>query len=168
MRTYLPLLDPITIADYPYGFALRTSITYQIEYKKGKGYRLSTTTVNPKTGKLNKPKLSTYHSFARLYREDDIGYIKLDAFEPYSIEDYEKAMASGIFEGIHKDTYDHEKRMAYTVFQSVRWECTYCGITNSNPVIPKKLTPEQVELLKLWSYEANKKVLSEIRSTQSE
>ena len=48
------------VDDYPYGFQLRTQIKYWLEYKAGKGWRFVSQTVNPKTGRSNKPKASTY------------------------------------------------------------------------------------------------------------
>lgn len=172
MKNFLPLLDPVTVNDYPYGFNQRTSITYQIEYKKGKGYRILSTTINPKTDKPNKPKASTYSSFRRLYRDTETNHIKSYGFNPYDIEGYETALASGLFEGITPDIYDHKKIMARVVFNSIKWECTYVGMSINwadpkNPVTPKTLTPEQLESLKLIDYETNKKILQDIRSTES-
>ena len=47
------------VADYPYGFRLRTNIRYWIETTKA-GDRFCAQTLNPKTGAWNKPKKSTY------------------------------------------------------------------------------------------------------------
>jgi len=55
------LLEPgktITISDYPYGY-LRTDIKYSVETTK-RGDRFVSQTLNPKNGKWNKPKKSTY------------------------------------------------------------------------------------------------------------
>ena len=46
--------------DYPYGFILRTEMHYFVEQNK-KGWRAVTQSLNPKTGKMNKPKQGTYH-----------------------------------------------------------------------------------------------------------
>lgn len=48
------------VGDYPYGFKLRTNIYYWVEFRVGKGYRFRAVTRNPKNGKMNKPKYSTY------------------------------------------------------------------------------------------------------------
>jgi hypothetical protein len=57
--------------DYPYG-RLRTRMDFYTEFnftttKKGvnnyKGFRSARQTINPKTGRINKPKFSTYHDF---------------------------------------------------------------------------------------------------------
>lgn len=50
------------VDDYPYGYTLRTQIRYWIETKKNFGQRFVSQTLNPKTGKWNKPKASTYHA----------------------------------------------------------------------------------------------------------
>jgi len=47
------------VDDYPYGFRLRTEIRYWIETTK-RGDRFCAQTLNPKTGRWNKPKKSTY------------------------------------------------------------------------------------------------------------
>jgi len=48
------------VDDYPYGFTTRTSIRYWVETKAKLGQRFVSQTLNPKTGKWNKPKASTY------------------------------------------------------------------------------------------------------------
>lgn len=57
---YHPTHEKVVVKDYPYGFKLRTTMTHWVEFKKGHGFRHVTQTVNPKTGKLNKPKEGTY------------------------------------------------------------------------------------------------------------
>jgi hypothetical protein len=54
------------VDDYPYGFRLRCSIRYWLEYKKSHGYRFVSQTSNPKKpGTVwNKPKAGTYVPFA--------------------------------------------------------------------------------------------------------
>lgn len=48
------------VDDYPYGYTLRTTIRYWVETKKNFGQRMVSQTVNPKNGRLNKPKAGTY------------------------------------------------------------------------------------------------------------
>ena len=62
------------VDDYPYGFRLRTSIRYWIETTKH-GDRFVSQTVNPKTGRWNKPKASTYVGVAVLTRDPSNGHI---------------------------------------------------------------------------------------------
>lgn len=72
------------VKDYPYGFRLRTSIFYWIESKEGKGDRLCSYTINPKNGRKNAVKCSTYSAFMYMYINED-GHVKresIDAYEP--------------------------------------------------------------------------------------
>jgi hypothetical protein len=64
------------VEDYPYGRTVRTTIRYWIESVPRKGDRFCSQTLNPKTGRWNKPKKSTYSDVMFLYREADTGYIK--------------------------------------------------------------------------------------------
>lgn len=68
------------VADYPYGFKLRTSIRYWIEGNARKGYRNVSQTLSPKTGAWNKPKASTYSPLLAQYLESDTGYVKFAAW----------------------------------------------------------------------------------------
>lgn len=72
----LEILNGIQTTDnYPYG-RLRCTRTTELEYKKGRGYRVAHTTTNPKTGRINKPKRSTYSEFMTLYKDEETGYTK--------------------------------------------------------------------------------------------
>ena len=48
------------VDDYPYGFRLRTKIRYWVETDERRGQRMVSQTLNPKNGRWNKPKTSTY------------------------------------------------------------------------------------------------------------
>jgi hypothetical protein len=71
------------VDDYPYGFRLRCSIRYWLEYKKGHGFRLVSQTTNPKKpGTVwNKPKAGTYHAFAVMVLNDE-GHVTIHTAEP--------------------------------------------------------------------------------------
>jgi hypothetical protein len=47
--------------NYPYGRS-RTTAFFSVEFKKNKGFRTVFQTIDPKNGRLNKPKNSTYYS----------------------------------------------------------------------------------------------------------
>lgn len=52
------------VADYPYGYRLRCSIRYWLEFHPRRGFRFWSQTTNPKAGnKWNKAKASTYSKF---------------------------------------------------------------------------------------------------------
>jgi hypothetical protein len=61
------------VDDYPYGFRLRCTIRYWLEFKKNHGFRLVSQTSNPKKPGLvwNKPKPGTYHEFAVMVLDGD-------------------------------------------------------------------------------------------------
>ena len=68
----------LAVENYPYGFRLRTTIRYWIETTKH-GERFCSQTVNPKTGRWNKPKKSTYSQIG-IMTELDNGHISWDGF----------------------------------------------------------------------------------------
>ena len=58
------------VADYPYGFRLRTQIRYWVETKKNFGQRFVSQTLNPKNGNWNKPKAGTYYLAVVMYLDE--------------------------------------------------------------------------------------------------
>lgn len=58
----VPTTEKIISENYPYGFKLRTTKTDFIEFSARHGFRHCSTTINPKTGRTNNPKKSTYYS----------------------------------------------------------------------------------------------------------
>jgi hypothetical protein len=74
------------VADYPYG-GLRTQIRYWLEGPKPKkGWRFVSQTLNPKTGKWNAPKASTYLDWGGAMYLDNKGHVVWDGIGPYSDE----------------------------------------------------------------------------------
>lgn len=74
------------VDDYPYGFTLRTQIRYWLEGKPGKGWRFVSQTLNPKTGRWNKPKASTYSEWGGAMYLDEKGHVQWEGIGPYSDE----------------------------------------------------------------------------------
>lgn len=72
---YIHNSDKITVTDYPYGFRLRTTLFDSIEFSPTKGFRHVTQTINPKNGRENKPKKSTYYPIMIRFKNED-GHIK--------------------------------------------------------------------------------------------
>ena len=99
------------IEDYPYGFHLRTSMFIWIEKNK-RGMRVCRQTINPKTGRENKPKKSVYYTYIRLYRNEE-EHIKTYTFNMYSVQDFLKAKTLGIFE-------EQDKELMNSLWESQR------------------------------------------------
>lgn len=87
LRGYTTQATAYEVKDYPYGFRLRTSIFYWVESHPKKGDRLGTYTINPKNGRANKPKYSTYSTFIYLYINDE-GHVKHQTFDSYNRENF--------------------------------------------------------------------------------
>jgi hypothetical protein len=68
--------------NYPYGYTLRTTKYSWIERTKS-GSRLVQQTINPKNGKLNAPKKSTYSELLILAQNED-GHIRTIGWSKYS------------------------------------------------------------------------------------
>lgn len=67
--------ERIEVKNYPYGFRLKTTLTDYMEFDTRKGYRHCTQTIDPRNGRENKPKKSTYSFFMARYF-DDKGHIR--------------------------------------------------------------------------------------------
>ncbi len=72
------------VDDYPYGFKLRTSIRYWIDTAPKKGSRFVSQTKDPKTGRWNKPKASTYDLLGGVMYLDGKNHVQWDGLGPYS------------------------------------------------------------------------------------
>lgn len=89
MRT-ITVNDTKTVNDYPYGFTLKTTQTYTIEFKAGKGFRGVTQTVNPKTGRLNQPKKGVYNDI--MYIADTDGRMTFHSISFYELAKFNDVM----------------------------------------------------------------------------
>lgn len=125
-RNWLPLFTPYVVEDYPYGFNKRTTMTYHIEFKPKKGFRVWQTTVNPTTWRINATKYSTYNDFFRLYIDDATWHVKAWGFDSNTkLENYERALGSGIFDDVPTEVFDHKRAMAMTLWTSIRWMTSF-------------------------------------------
>jgi hypothetical protein len=73
MLKILPIREKQSVDNYPYG-RLRTTAYFSIEFVKGKGFRSVFQTINPKNGRLNAEKKSTYSPFLYLVLNTDNGH----------------------------------------------------------------------------------------------
>lgn len=73
------------VNDYPYGFRLRCSIRYWLEFKSGFGFRFMSQTTNPKRpgAPWNKPHAGTYSLAAALYLDGE-GHVHAAGLSEYS------------------------------------------------------------------------------------
>jgi hypothetical protein len=73
------------VNDYPYGFRLRCSIRYWLEFKPGFGFRFVSQTTNPKRpgAPWNKPHAGTYSLAAALYLDGE-GHVHCAGLSEYS------------------------------------------------------------------------------------
>lgn len=74
------------VEDYPYGFRLRTQIRYWVETTKS-GDRMVSQTLNPKTGRWNKPKKSTYAPVLFLFI-DEKGHVSRASLSSYDQDEW--------------------------------------------------------------------------------
>ena len=91
------------VNDYPYGFRLRCTIRYWLEYKRGHGVRLVSQTSNPSSGVWNKPKASIYARFGGAMYLDDEGHVQWSGLTEYSngaeAKLFEDSFGEGVPEG---------------------------------------------------------------------
>jgi hypothetical protein len=72
------------VAGYPYGFKLRCTIRYWLEYAPKRGFRFVSQTTNPKRGDVwNKPKASTYAKFGGCMFLDENGHVQWAGLNEY-------------------------------------------------------------------------------------
>lgn len=84
-NTHISPETAYVVDDYPYGFRLRCSIRYWVEYKAKVGFRFMSQTTNPKRGNVwNKPKASTYCRFGGAMYLDEKGHVQFAGLTEYS------------------------------------------------------------------------------------
>jgi hypothetical protein len=119
----------LVVGDYPYGRRVRTSIRYWIETRPGKGDRFCAQTLNPKTGRWNKPKKSTYAAVGVMYREADSGHIKWTGLSEWADEDAIAQWMGALNDGHLTLSEEQRKNLAVVVgrheaFKHVTWTVT--------------------------------------------
>lgn len=87
---YFKTTEKAEVNSYPYG-RLRTTAFFGLEFKAGKGFRTTFQTINPKNGKLNAVKVSTYSPILVMYEEQETNHIKYLSFDLYGNEGINKA-----------------------------------------------------------------------------
>lgn len=99
MKTYLfghtSFETAYEIKDYPYG-RLRTSMFVYIESEPKKGDRVVRVTINPKNGRINAPKKSTYSPLYVLFLNSENGHIESDCIGRYTEREKIEAFVQAI------------------------------------------------------------------------
>lgn len=125
------------VQNYPYGYTTKTTKFYSVEFKKGKGFRLVVQTLNPKTGKLNKPKCSTYSPLKVLVIDQE-GKIRTHTEDFYREDDKDRGWQF-IFENFDKFQTVEIQWLAIYCIHSLKADiyakATYCG-SNINKLLP--------------------------------
>lgn len=142
-RQYFATSEKITVDSYPYG-RLRTSATFGLEFKPGKGFRTTFQTVNPKNGRLNAVKNSTYSPILVMYREQESGHIKYMGFDFYGSEGINKA-AKFMAENFDLFTEEQVKDICSNFFAHIKATAKamviYCGsnFDNIKPILEESV-----------------------------
>jgi hypothetical protein len=133
-----------TVADYPYGFRLRTSIRYWVETKKGQGQRFVSQTLNPKTGKWNAPKASTYSSIVGMFL-DEQGHVQHKGLSGYSSDEQIDTFGREFAEMIAVDKHAYANyeyiQAAKRAASKVRW------VVRPDDGTQRQTLEEQAELM---------------------
>lgn len=87
--------NPLEVKDYPYGFRLRTSIFYWIETTPKKGDRFCSYTIDPRNGRKNAPKKSTYSAIGIMVKQEN-GHIGWTAVNIYTKPEHLAALIENI------------------------------------------------------------------------
>ena len=94
-----------SVVNYPYGFRLKCTIRYWLEYKPGHGVRLMSQTTNPKKAGWvwNKPKGSTYCKFGGCMYLDSEQHVHWSGLTEYTNGIEAAAWVSAYGDGNHPE-----------------------------------------------------------------
>lgn len=84
-----------TVDNYPYG-SLRTQCRWWVETKAKHGQRVAKQTLNPKTGRWNKPHYGTYSAMVVLYIDRENGHCENHGIGTYSLFDAARYIGTGL------------------------------------------------------------------------
>lgn len=100
-NTHISADTAYVVADYPFGFKLRCTMRYWIEYKPGMGFRLVMQSSNPKRpGTWNKPKAGTYSKFGAALYLDENEHVKCAGLTEYASVAEIEAFIERYFDGV--------------------------------------------------------------------
>jgi hypothetical protein len=154
---------PVTVEDYPYGWRTRTQAQYWVETTKN-GQRCVFRTLNPRSGKWNNPKKSTYSEIMLLYRDTTNGHIQTYSlgFAYNGQEALDKFLS--LFPEQQLSEYQREQLKIFRAIIKTRQHISVSIVTNPTPEEQKRIEEHRKEtseeLHKVFSYylhEENKK-----------
>lgn len=90
MKKFIKTDEKIEVSNYPYG-RLRCTLFDSMEFNDKKGYRHVTQTINPKTGRHNNPKKSTYFVIMVRWYDEETNHIKAGSFSLNGDEELNRA-----------------------------------------------------------------------------
>jgi hypothetical protein len=111
----LPINRTTIVNDYPYG-SLRAEARFSVEFNPKFGFRHIFQTVNPKNGRVNNPKKSTYGDFCYKYVNSENGHVESGWLSCNGVE-YIKKTASFLAE--HFDTLELTEEMKKFIYTSM-------------------------------------------------
>lgn len=141
---YFKTGDKFEATDYPYGYNMRTSMFFWVEFKPGKGYRAVRQSVNPKNGRMNKPKAGTYTDFMFLAVVDGKASFKSKSF-------YEAKEYNSVIDWLSdKWQLMNDEERKYCFMKAINYlrvtakaQCIYCGSKweDIKPIIEAAIKP---------------------------
>lgn len=133
---YLKTTEKVTIPNYPYGYVQKTTAYFSLEHNPKKGFRTVFQTINPKTGKLNKEKKSTYSPVMILKNTD--GNITSKSLDFYGDDGIQKGLD---FLAEHYELFTQEqiKSIALTLMSIIKSDMMAKIIYTNSP--KEKLFP---------------------------
>lgn len=145
-QDFFKTTEKVVVENYPYGFRLRCTKFYSLEFVSGKGFRYVEQTTNPKNAdKLNKEKKGTYDAVKLMFREAETGHIKYYSLDFYGADGINKDCQ---FMAEHFDLFTPEQikfiygylhmKLKVEVYSYVQW----CGakVENIAPLVKSFLS----------------------------
>ena len=134
MENLIKTTEKIEVQNYPYGYTLKTTLFDEMEFNPKKGYRHITTTINPKNGRLNAPKKSTYSNLIVRYFDEN-NHVKLFHFDFNGAKNINKVMnfINDNFENFTTDEIKYFYGLAYIMVKlDIKANVLYCGASFEN------------------------------------
>ena len=102
------------VENYPYGFREKTTMHYWIETTPKKGDRFCSCTINPKNGRFNAPKKSTYVNIGCMSL-NDIGHVVNNGIGIYT----EKEKVTAFIEAIGLNNLNADQKKQYNQIMGI-------------------------------------------------